>query len=386
MMSFAEVERKWEAPYREMEELKASTRIRANYPEPVEEEADNWRKRVFPISSFAPGAMWGKKIHKQLSRVRKQVHMKRVLDSVSTPAVVQKVLARHQPGGATRAFLHVDLRYEEHLLQEVNARDEFLKLTSLHPILLNNMCRWCKKTANNKPVEDHAVSCTTTMMNNLVGKFVEKEISDVIGTFVTMVKRMPRLNGSGVFVPLDPLVSGAETADLAVIHRGIEIYVDITFASQVGSTRAHGQVVDTKFVVDEAEANKISKYESRHHYNPEGFLPFGVDCQGRLGKRALKFLRDCNDDFREKSQKQSANRSMMSGPAKRSHEWRNAMESISLTVCRANGMRMRVIRDGFLPNGLDPEEAKRRTGVNKVTKLARNAARVSAATEIQLPC
>jgi hypothetical protein len=377
MLNFEAIEIKWRKLEEKFIDLKTAARRKYGVFE-TEETPKHWRKQLFPICYFKPNAKFGKQIHPALTKIRRKLHSCRILDEAArrdglkSTGELTKILSCSQKGTSARAWLHVNLKNKEKILQNQNARDEYLKQCSFHPVLVK--CRWCNVTDITKPTEDHSVSCINpSLMNARCGKFIERQVIEAIAWFDVVIMRTSKIEDSLAFTSIIPDAKNNHFGDALTLHRGRETVVDVTFTSQVGTTKEHRSLTNPKFLVDDAEEGKIDKYKTHSQFEESSFCPMGVDSNGRMGKRMVQYFNECNEDLRLRRQKSAARHILKTGPTSNNGEYRQAMEDISIAVCKANGMRMLVCRSGILPDGLTNDQAKQRAIVNRRKKIEKES-------------
>ena len=234
------------------------------------------------------------------------------------------------------------------LLEDQNARDEYQKLARLDWAMTK--CKWCNKTTITKSPEDHAQNFLTAKAGNLV----EKEVVEAIRLFCHVTAIHPTVSDS-MFV--QPRVAGTVVkADCSAMHKGQEVFIDVTFTSRFEKGKLQRDLINSVPTVEVRHEGKMDKYDQRVEMAPGRFIPMAIDSCGAMSKAMFKFFVDANEELGARRRVGWVERAMSGSPLKVNHEWRRAMEAISLAVCRANGLYAKVSQSGLF-KGRDREEA-----------------------------
>jgi hypothetical protein len=343
-------------------------------PRDQPEQGDEYSvDKVFPL-----GKKGERCIRPRLARVWKTIQTRRIVDSLMKHWVaegcnvadksLQKCLS--YASQCARAWIHANLNWDFNLLEEQNARDEYLKLAGFSPRVTG--CKWCDKTAINIPIEDHAVSCTFRSLNTSVGHLVQDACKQAVAMFEHVEQREPVYRDHAL-VKIGDDDKKNKRGDIATLHRGVSKYIDVVFTGtydvtekqrlKLGERGGTDGYLDAEFPTVEVRArNKWKATRKKMESFPEDiFVPFAVDSNGMWGREMLKYMLEAREDLKQKRKAQGKVQEWedksQDGQAK---EWKMAKQLVSFAVCRANGEYMRMVRTGRSRSGENRQETEER--------------------------
>jgi hypothetical protein len=163
---------------------------------------------------------------------------------------------------------------------------------------------------------------------------VERAVGVSLRLLEDEVTKVPKLDNQIGFEKLDPDSEAKVYGDFASYHQGRKVIIDVT----LNSRPCHATIAAT-------EARKTREYLKNRRLDEGRFIPFAVDTCGQMGPQAVKYLKEANTERIKKC------------PALRyDHQYRYAIEGISLAICRANGVYSTRMREGIPDKKRDGEE------------------------------
>jgi hypothetical protein len=278
---------------------------------------------------------------------------------------LQKALSSASP--CARMWIHANLNWNHNLLEEDNARDEYMQLAGFSPIL--DKCGWCGKTAINIPSEDHAVSCTSRYLNKSVGHTIQDAVKEAVALFEHVDQKEPVLRDHALVKIWDDDDRECR-ADIRTLHGGTVKLLDVSFTATFQVTakqRLAGGFIDAErpSVEKRAHEKRLDARKKMESFPEDIFVPCVVDSKGMWGKDLYTYLLEAREDLKQKRKTKGKWEDNDQSQERQSLEWKNAKELISLAVCRANGEYMRVARTGRVRSGENRQEVQERLRLGK---------------------
>jgi hypothetical protein len=394
VLGYVEHEKRWRGRFQERKDA-----VKYHFrPTDKPEGEDHTRvDKVFPL-----GKKGSRSIRPTLARVWKTIHTKRILDNVmvqwlragsnSEDKTLQKCLSYTSP--CARHWIHANLNWEFNLLEEQNARDEYLKLAGFSPTV--SECKWCGKTAITIPIEDHAVSCTFRSLNKSVGHIVQDSCKQAVALFEHVEQREPVFRDHALVKIRDDDTKNSR-ADLATLHRGVVKYIDVCFTATYEITDkqrlkveqgGHVEFLDAvrPTVEVRAHSKRVDARKKMESFPEDIFVPFAVDSNGMWGRDMLVYMLEAREDLKQKRKAQGKGHDWEDNDQsqeRQSKEWKTAKELVSFAVCKANGEYMHMVRTGRSRSGEDKQETEERIRREKEAReTARQAEQDDAVREV----
>jgi hypothetical protein len=306
---------------------------------------------------------------------------------------LQKCLSYTSP--CARHWIHANLNWEFNLLEEQNARDEYLKLAGFSPTV--SECKWCGKTAITIPIEDHAVSCTFRSLNKSVGHIVQDASKQAVALFEHVEQREPVFRDHALVKIWEDDKKNSR-ADLATLHRGVVKYIDVVFTATYEVTDKQRLKVEQGGLVEyldaerptvevRAHGKRVGARKKMESFPEDIFVPFAVDSNGMWGRDMLVYMLEAREDLKQKRKAQGKGHDWEDNDQsqeRQSKEWKTAKELISFAVCKANGEYMHMVRTGRSRSGENKQETEERIHREKEAReRARQAEQDDAVMEVR---
>jgi hypothetical protein len=146
--------------------------------------------------------------------------------------------------------------------------------------------------------------------------------------------------------------------DIISYHNAADVVIDATLTSKTHRTLR--EALNPNFRANQIEGKKLKSYEARLNFPEHSFTPMGVDSFGAWGENMLKYFERSKTALRERLVRDKMN-------PDQDQSWRFAKESVSLGICRASGLYMSNIRDGYVPKKKSDRTATGKTSTTTPT-------------------
>jgi len=302
-----------------------------------EEEATLDGLPVFPIFNRERQRRGVQRVLSQGLQRARQKKLSRIVDTFAAQGPTGRVYKSKYDGMksmSSRAWIFVPLNRgnKQNWLRDEIIESELLKRIGEHPYV-PKQCSMCSKQliAENTPSEDHGVSCCagTNGAASLVGGIAERAAMVAVRLFEDTAERKPNLDSLPCLGRIDPLASAKEFGDILSVACGRIVVIDVTFSSR------------TDMSMEALEEKKTKEYRVNRDYDPAHFVPFVLTATGAWGSRMIGYMSELK-----------AFAQAVEGPG--SSEWRvkqlsrQARETISLAICKANWVYLRSVREGYI--------------------------------------
>jgi hypothetical protein len=229
-------------------------------------------------------------------------------------------------------YVHLGDNQKHLMLRDSIIEAELVKSIGEHPFVPGR-CAICRLQliTENKPSEDHGVSCCAGRngATSLAGGIMERAATVAIRYLDDTAERKPCLDNLPCLQRLNPAAEAKTYGDVLSTKCGRLVVIDVTFSSQ------------TSVTLERLEQMKSNEYKVNRAFDPDHFVPFVITSSGAWGERMVEYFREMSDSIMEGN-------SHMRRLHKRA--FRNARESISVGVCKANWVYMKSIREGTPTN------------------------------------
>lgn len=333
-------------------------------------------KAFFPLGKDMGQRNEGQRVQPTLSRAQWECFTHNIIDELygiwlrdgkkAKDYRVQKALSfMHECSGK---WMLASVRNSANLLPAQCACDEYLKRIGFSPVLVK--CKWCGATEFFRPAEDHAVSCTYKYLNRTAGMMVQNDVRDGLSILEPVHKGETFVDDLLNVTVKDANDQTKYRVDFTAMHKGVAHPIDVRLTSIYGETEAQREMINFRPRVSTAERAKREKertYQARFNFPPGSISFFCVDSGGAWDDGMLKHFQEAREYLsrrRHRTQVISVYKDRKSAK----QEWRWALETVSLGICKANFEYMRVAREGLLPNGLNKTQAEAKTQANKERK------------------